>query len=61
MSPPDWPDTNVVEFMDLGHVWHDLAGQTLHLWMRAHPGGTQLACVAKVVRETDGHMHTPSR
>ena len=58
MSSPGWLETNVVEFTDPGHVWHDPAGQTLHLWMRAHTGGTQLACVAKVVQETDGHMHT---
>ena len=58
MSSPGWLETNVVEFTDLGHVWHDPAGQTLHLWMWAHTGGTQLACVAKVVQETDGHVHT---
>jgi hypothetical protein len=58
MNPPGWLETNVVEFTDPGHVWHDPEGRTLHLWMRAHTGGTQLACMAKVVEGPDGVMRT---
>lgn len=58
MNPPGWLETNVVEFADPGHVWHDPQGRTLHLWMRAHTGGTNLACIAKVVEGENGQMRT---
>lgn len=53
MAPPGWLETNVVRFQDPGHVWHDPAGRTLHLWMRAHTGSTNLACIAKAVESAD--------
>ncbi len=48
-SPLGWLETNVVQFADPDHLWHDPDGKTFHLWMRAHTGGTGYACIAKVV------------
>lgn len=53
MSPIGWLETNVVRFTDPNHVWHDPSGRTLHLWMRAHTGSTNLACIAKAVESED--------
>lgn len=39
MSPPCWLETNIVQFGDPEHIWHDPQGKALHLWMRAHTGG----------------------
>lgn len=58
MAPIGWLETNVVQFTDPDHYWHDRRGKTFHLWMRAHTGGTGLAAVAKVVEEDDGRMTT---
>lgn len=58
MQPPGWLETNIVQFTDPAHIWHDPRGKTLHLWMRAHTGGTNLACIAKVVQGDDGQWHT---
>jgi hypothetical protein len=57
-APIGWLETNVVQFNDPGHVWHDPAGKTFHLWMRAHTGGTGYAAVAKVTETADGGMVT---
>jgi hypothetical protein len=51
-----WLETNVVQFTDPDHVWHDPTGRTFHLWMRAHTGTTNLACIAKVVEAEDGSL-----
>src|SRR5690606_4791453 len=48
MAPMGWLETNVVQFLDLDHVWYDPTGHTFHLWMRAHTGGTGYAAIAKV-------------
>ncbi|OPZ31038.1 MAG: hypothetical protein BWZ02_00426 [Lentisphaerae bacterium ADurb.BinA184] len=55
-APMGWLETNVVQFTDPDHLWHDPSGRTFHLWMRAHTGGTGYACLAKVVEggETAG-------
>ena len=58
MAPCGWLETNVIQFTDPDQVWHDPAGRTFHLWMRAHTGGTGLACVAKVVEDASGQMTT---
>lgn len=50
-APPGWLETNVVQFIDPEHIWHDPNGKTLHLWMRAHTGSTGYACIAKVVEQ----------
>lgn len=56
MAHPGWLETNIVQFTDPTHVWHDPAGRTFHLWMRAHTGSTNLACIAKAVEAEDGSI-----
>ncbi|MCC2685589.1 MAG: exo-alpha-sialidase, partial [Paenibacillaceae bacterium] len=58
MSPVGWLETNVVQFTDPAHYFHDPTGRTFHLWMRANTGGTGFALVAKVVENEDGTMTT---
>ncbi len=58
MAPPGWLEANVVQFIDPDHYWYDPKGNTFHLWMRAHTGGTNLAAIAKVVEGPDGAMTT---
>jgi len=57
-APIGWLETNVVQFTDPDHVWHDPTGRTFHLWARAHTGGTGYAAIAKVVEQDDGRMTT---
>jgi hypothetical protein len=54
MAPAGWLETNVVQFTDPDHIWHDPNGRTFHLWMRAHTGATNLACIAKAVESETG-------
>jgi hypothetical protein len=56
MSPPGWLETHIVEFTDPDHLWHDPEGKTLYLWMRAHTGATNLACVAQAVTGGGGSI-----
>jgi hypothetical protein len=58
MSPVGWLETNIVQFLDPDHVWHDPRGRTFHLWMRAHTGSTGLAAIAKAVEQEDGSIST---
>ena len=58
MAPIGWLETNVVQFVDPNHLWCDPSGHTLHLWMRAHTGGTGYAGILKVVENEDGTMTT---
>lgn len=58
MNPIGWLETNVVQFTDPAHLWYDPSQTTFHLWMRAHTGGTNLACIAKVTTQPDGSMVT---
>ena len=51
MAPVGWLESNVVQFVDPNHLWHDPAGRTFHIWMRAHTGGTGYACMVKVVEQ----------
>lgn len=60
MSPIGWLETNVVQFTDPGHVWFDPTGRTFHLWMRAHTGTSNLACIAKAVESEDRKTITVS-
>jgi hypothetical protein len=60
MNPIGWLETNLVQFHDPNHVWCDPAGRTLHLWARAHTGGTNLACIAKAVESEDRKSITVS-
>ncbi len=57
-APSGWLETNVVQFTDPDHIWHDPEGKTFHLLMRSHTGGTGYACLAKVVESEDGSMTT---
>ncbi len=56
MSDIGWLETNIVQFTDPNHVWYDPTGRTFHLWMRAHTGTTNLACVAKAIEAEDGSL-----
>lgn len=58
MNPMGWLETNVIQFVDPDHIWHDPTGHTFHLWMRAHTGGTGYACILKVIENEDGTMTT---
>ncbi len=58
MAPIGWLETNVVQFLDPDHYWHDPCGHTFYLWMRAHTGGTGYAAIAKVVENDEGSMTT---
>lgn len=53
-APLGWLESNVVRIGDPAHLWHDPSGRTLHLWLRAHTGGSGYACVLKVVEEAPG-------
>jgi hypothetical protein len=53
-APIGWLESNVVQFTDRNHLWHDPRGCTYHLWARAHTGGTGYAAIAKVVESSPG-------
>jgi hypothetical protein len=55
-APIGWLETNVVQIVDPDHCWHDPTGRTMHLFARAHTGGTGYAALVKVVErgETAG-------
>lgn len=56
MPLPGWLESNIVQFSDPNHVWFDPDGRTLHLWMRANTGSTNMACIAKVIESPSGEM-----
>ncbi len=56
MAPPGWLETQIVEFKDRYNVWHDPLGKTFYLWMRAHTGSVNMACIAKVVEADNGQL-----
>jgi hypothetical protein len=58
MSAVGWLETNLVQFTDPNHVWHDPEGRTFYLWMRAHTGSTGMAAIAKAVEQPDGSIST---
>lgn len=58
IAPAGWLETNVVQFTDPQHVWHDPAGKSFHLWMRANTGMTNYAAIAQVKENDDGSMTT---
>ncbi len=57
-APLGWLETNVVQFTDPQHLWHDPKGKTFYLWMRANTGATNYAAIAKVTENEDGSMTT---
>lgn len=56
MAPPGWLETHIVTFPDPEHMWHDPEGRTLYLWMRAHTGTTNFACIAKAVEDEEHNI-----
>ncbi|WP_146849947.1 sialidase family protein [Brevifollis gellanilyticus] len=58
IAPAGWLETNVVQFTDPQHLWHDPAGKTFYLWMRANTGMTNYAAIAQVKENEDGSMTT---
>ena len=57
-APIGWLEANVAQITDTDHYWHDPAGKTFHILMRAHTGGTGYGALAKVVEHDDGTMTT---
>ncbi|CAN7743792.1 sialidase family protein [Mesorhizobium sp. LjNodule214] len=57
-APIGWLEPNIVQFHDPRHLWHDPAGRTLHLFLRANTGGTGYAALIKVVEQADGRLVT---
>lgn len=56
MNPGGWLEGNMVEIHDPHHFWYDHTGKSLLIFMRAHTGFTNYACVMKAVeRIRDGH------
>ena len=60
-----WGEGNLAQIHDPDHVWHDPTGRTLHIFLRASTGRTNLACLAKAVVQDDGGItvdleHAPS-
>ncbi len=51
-----WLETNIVKFEDDKHYLFD--ENTIHLFMRAHTGGTGYCAIAKVIENSDGKMIT---
>lgn len=57
-SPVGWLEANVVQIVDPKHYWFDPKGNTFHIFMRAHTGLSNLACVIKAVEQEDGTITT---
>jgi hypothetical protein len=55
-SPSGWLETHILRFPDPDHVWHDPEDRTMYLFMRAHTGTSNLACVAKAVEDAEGNI-----
>ncbi len=58
MHSMGWLETNVVQITDPNHIWYDPTGHTFHLLSRCNTGGTNIACLSKVVENPDGTMTT---
>lgn len=54
MSKMGWGEANLIQITDPDHIWHDSAGRTFHIFMRAATGRSNLACMAKAVEQNDG-------
>jgi len=57
MNKIGWGEANMIQINDPGHIWHDPAGRTFHILMRANTGKTNLACLAKAVETEDGRVN----
>jgi len=50
-----WLESNIVRITDPDHVWYDPAGNTFHIFMRAHTAGTGYCAMMKaVISEENG-------
>lgn len=58
MNPMGWLEANVAQLIDPDNYWYDATGNTFHLLMRAHTGGSNVAALLKVVEQADGSMTT---
>lgn len=56
--PMGWLEGNVIQITDPKHYWYDPKGNTFHIFLRAHTGLTNLACVIKAVEQPDGTIET---
>lgn len=56
--PTGWLESNVIQITDPNHYWYDPSGKTFHIFMRAHTGLTNLACMIKAVEQEDGTIKT---
>jgi hypothetical protein len=56
--PIGWLEGNVVQITDPKHLWYDPEGKTFHIFLRAHTGKTDLACMLKAVEKNDGTIET---
>lgn len=56
--PIGWLEANVVQILDPAHYWYDPSGRTFHIFLRAHTGITNLACMIKAVEQEDGMITT---
>jgi len=56
MNRIGWGEANLIQIHDTEHIWHDPAGRTFHILMRANTGRTNLACLAKAVETADGQI-----
>lgn len=57
-SPIGWLESNIVQITDPKHYWYDKTGRTFHIFLRAHTGLTNFACVVKAVEQSDGSIVT---
>ncbi len=57
-SPVGWLEANVVHIKDPKHYLYDSTGKTFHIFLRAHTGITNLACMIKAVEQDDGAIQT---
>ena len=54
--PSGWLESHILRFPDPNHVWHDPENRTMYLFMRAHTGTSNLACMAKAVEDAQGNI-----
>jgi hypothetical protein len=56
MAPLGWLESHIVHFPDPDHLWHDPSAKTMYLWLRAHTGMTNYACIARVHEDESGAL-----
>ncbi len=56
MEPVAWLETNIVQFSDPEHIWHDPAGRTFYLFSRTNNCPPDLAMLTRVKESPDGSL-----